>query len=97
MGVPIEISDELVEAAKAAAAARSWSVPAQIEHWAHLGRQLEGRRERRLEELGDDRYADLDAYLWSWTTGAQKSFANSETREYPSTASTTTASSPRRE
>ena len=63
MGVPIEISDELVEAAKAAAAARSWSVPTQIEHWAHLGRQLERRRERRLEELGDDRYADLDAVL----------------------------------
>lgn len=63
MGAPIEISDELVEAAKAAAAERSWSVSAQIEHWAHLGRQLEGRRERRLEELGDDQYADLDAVL----------------------------------
>lgn len=63
MGVPIEISDELVEAAKAAAAERSWSVRAQIEHWAHLGRQLERRRERRLQELGDDRYADLDAVL----------------------------------
>jgi len=63
MGIPIEISDELVEAAKVAAAERSWSVPAQIEHWANLGRQLERRRERRLEELGDDRYVDLDAVL----------------------------------
>ena len=63
MGVPIEISDELVKAAKAAAAARSWSVPAQIEHWAHLGRQLEARQARRLEELEADPYADLDAYL----------------------------------
>ena len=63
MGVPIEISDELVEAAKAAAAERSWSVRAQIEHWAHLGRQLEARQARRLEELKADPYADLDAYL----------------------------------
>ena len=63
MGVPIEISDELVEAAKAAAAVRSWSVSAQIEHWVSLGRQLERRRERRQVELGHDRYADLDAFL----------------------------------
>ena len=63
MGVPIEISDELVEAAKAAAADRSWSVPEQIEHWADLGRRLEVRQARRLEEPGCDRYADLDAFL----------------------------------
>ena len=63
MGVPIEISDELVEAAKAAAADRSWSVPEQIEHWVDLGRQLEARQARRLEELGGDRYADLDVFL----------------------------------
>ena len=63
MGGPIEISDELVEAAKAAAAERSWSVPAQIEYWAHLGRQLEARQARRLKELEADPCADLDAYL----------------------------------
>ena len=33
------------------------------EYWAHLGRQLEARHARRLEELGADPYADLDAHL----------------------------------
>jgi hypothetical protein len=63
MGAPIKISDELVEAAKEAAAKRFRSVPKQIEYWAHLGRQLEARHARRLEELKADPYADLDAYL----------------------------------
>ena len=63
MGAPIKISDELVEAAKQAAAKRFRSVPKQIEYWAHLGRQLEARQARRLEELKADPYADLDAYL----------------------------------
>jgi hypothetical protein len=48
MGAPIKISDELVEAAKQAAAKRFRSVPKQIEHWAYLGRQLEARPGRRI-------------------------------------------------
>ncbi len=63
MGVPIKISDELVEAAKEAAAKRFRSVPKQIEYWAHLGRQLEARQARRLEKLKAVPYVDLDAYL----------------------------------
>lgn len=63
MGAPIKISDELLKAAKAAAAKRFRSVPKQIEYWAHLGRQLEARQARRLEELEGDPYADLDAFL----------------------------------
>ncbi len=63
MGAPIKISDELVEAAKEAAAKRFRSVPKQIEYWAHLGRKLEARQARRLEKLEAEPYADLDAYL----------------------------------
>ena len=63
MGAPIKISDELVEAAKQAAAKRFRSVPKQIEYWADLGRRVEARQARRLEELETDPYADLDAYL----------------------------------
>lgn len=72
IGAPIKISDELVEAAKQAAAKRFRSLPKQIECWAHLGRQLEARQARRLKELDADPYADLDAcFLESDDGGAE--------------------------
>lgn len=41
MGIPVKISDELVEAAKQVAAVANRSVTKQIEHWADLGRAVE--------------------------------------------------------
>jgi|GEM_PF-2450870 len=72
MGAPIKISDELFEAAKAAAAKRFRSVPKQIEYWAHLGQQVEARQARRLDELEGDPYADLDAFLLEHDDGGEE-------------------------
>ena len=41
MGSPVKVADELVEAAREAAALASRSVAKQIEHWARLGRAVE--------------------------------------------------------
>jgi len=83
MGAPIKISDELVEAAKQAAAKRFRSVPKQIEYWAHLGRQLEARQARRLEELKADPYADLDAYLLQSDDGGAEVVREQREAEVP--------------
>jgi hypothetical protein len=41
MGMPVKLSDALVEDARAEANATSRSITAQIEHWARLGRSME--------------------------------------------------------
>lgn len=41
MGMPVKLSDNLVSAARAEAAAEDRSITAQIEHWAKLGRAVE--------------------------------------------------------
>lgn len=41
MGMPVKLSDELVERARKEAAAADRSITAQIEHWAKLGRSVE--------------------------------------------------------
>lgn len=41
MGMPVKLSDALVEDARAEASATDRSITAQIEHWARLGRSME--------------------------------------------------------
>lgn len=41
MGMPVKLSDELVDAARKAAAVDDRSITGQIEHWAKLGRAVE--------------------------------------------------------
>jgi hypothetical protein len=41
MGVPVKVSDELVEAAREVAGQANRSMTKQIEHWAELGRAVE--------------------------------------------------------
>ena len=41
MGMPVKLSDELVQSARAEAEATDRSITAQIEHWAKLGRAVE--------------------------------------------------------
>jgi ParD-like antitoxin of type II bacterial toxin-antitoxin system len=41
MGMPVKLSDELVEQAREEALAAERSITAQIEHWAQLGRSVE--------------------------------------------------------
>ena len=41
MGMPVKLSDELVQLARAEADAASRSLAAQVEHWARLGRAAE--------------------------------------------------------
>jgi hypothetical protein len=41
MGMPVKLSDELVELAREEAEAAERSITAQIEHWAQLGRSVE--------------------------------------------------------
>lgn len=41
MGMPVKLSDDLVEAARKAASADDRSITGQIEHWARLGRAVE--------------------------------------------------------
>lgn len=41
MGMPVKLSDELVQLAREEAKAADRSITAQIEHWASLGRSLE--------------------------------------------------------
>lgn len=41
MGMPVKLSDEIVNAARAAAATDDRSIAGQIEHWARLGRAAE--------------------------------------------------------
>ena len=42
MGMPVKLSDELVQSARAEAVVSDRSITAQIEHWAKLGRAVEG-------------------------------------------------------
>jgi len=41
MGMPVKLSDDLVQSARLEAAATDRSITAQIEHWAKLGRAVE--------------------------------------------------------
>src|SRR5262245_32095048 len=41
MGMPVKLSDDLVESARAAAANTDRSITGQIEHWAKIGRAVE--------------------------------------------------------
>lgn len=41
MGMPVKLSDELVESARAEAANTDRSITGQIEHWAKIGRSVE--------------------------------------------------------
>ena len=41
MGMPVKLSDELVESARAEAADTDRSITGQIEHWAKIGRSVE--------------------------------------------------------
>lgn len=41
MGMPVKLSDELVESAREEAASTDRSITGQIEHWAKIGRSVE--------------------------------------------------------
>lgn len=41
MGMPVKLSDELVDSARAEAASTDRSITGQIEHWAKIGRSVE--------------------------------------------------------
>jgi hypothetical protein len=41
MGMPVKLSDELVESARQEAASTDRSITGQIEHWAKIGRSVE--------------------------------------------------------
>jgi hypothetical protein len=58
MGMPVKLSDDLVRLARTEAKAADRSITAQIEHWAKLGRSVEGALRHEdalaLKEAGGD-------------------------------------------
>lgn len=52
MGMPVKLSDELVESARGEAATAERSITGQIEHWARIGRSVEAvLRHHEIKEL----------------------------------------------
>ena len=68
MGMPVKLSDELVESAREEAANTDRSITGQIEHWAKIGRSVE--TVLKHQELQALKRAPLDARL---TGGARHS------------------------
>jgi hypothetical protein len=70
MGMPVKLSDELVESAREEAAITDRSITGQIEHWAKIGRSVE--TVLRHQEVQTLKRSPLKARLTSGTRDAIK-------------------------
>jgi hypothetical protein len=68
MGMPVKLSDELVESAREEAATTDRSITGQIEHWAKIGRSVE--TVLRHQEVQALKRSPLNARLTSGTRDA---------------------------